>query len=237
MDHGQSLIIPPLFDDTNYVYWKVCMRVFLQFLDENVWLAIEVGWKKPEEPPATWDDTKIKATNFNNRALNALFNVVTNEEFKKISSTDNAKEAWTILQNTYEGTKAVKNSKLQRLTTNFKEIRMDEDKSFDKFYAKLKDIVNSTINLREQILKPKIVRKILRSLPERFHAKITVIEESKGLDSIPLTELIGNLQTYELGLARVGKSGKGKNMALKTKNNDNDDSSDDVLYQAKVIYH
>ena len=114
---------------------------------------------------------------------------------------------------------------------------MDEDKSFDKFYAKLKDIVNSTINLREQILKPKIVRKILRSLPERFHAKITVIEESKGLDSIPLTELIGNLQTYELGLARVGKSGKGKNMALKTKNNDNDDSSDDVLYQAKVIYH
>ena len=213
------------------------MRVFLQFLDENVWLAIEVGWKKPEEPPATWDDTKIKATNFNNRALNALFNVVTNEEFKKISSTDNAKEAWTILQNTYEGTKAVKNSKLQRLTTSFEEIRMDEDKSFDKFYAKLKDIVNSTINLREQILKPKIVRKILRSLPERFHAKITVIEESKGLDSIPLTELIGNLQTYELGLARVGKSGKGKNMALKTKNNDNDDSSDDVLYQAKVIYH
>ena len=237
MDHGQSLIIPPLFDGTNYAYWKVCMRVFLQFLDENVWLAIEVGWKKPEEPPATWDDTKIKATNFNNRALNALFNVVTNEEFKKISSTDNAKEAWTILQNTYEGTKAVKNSKLQRLTTSFEEIRMDEDKSFDKFYAKLKDIVNSTINLREQILKPKIVRKILRSLPERFHAKITVIEESKGLDSIPLTELIGNLQTYELGLARVGKSGKGKNMALKTKNNDNDDSSDDVLYQAKVIYH
>ena len=237
MDHGQSLIIPPLFDGTNYAYWKVCMRVFLQFLDENVWLAIEVGWKKPEEPPATWDDTKIKATNFNNRALNALFNVVTNEEFKKISSTDNAKEAWTILQNTYEGTKAVKKSKLQRLTTSFEEIRMDEDKSFDKFYAKLKDIVNSTINLREQILKPKIVRKILRSLPERFHAKITVIEESKGLDSIPLTELIGNLQTYELGLARVGKSGKGKNMALKTKNNDNDDSSDDVLYQAKVIYH
>ena len=149
MDHGQSLIIPPLFDDTNYVYWKVCMRVFLQFLDENVWLAIEVGWKKPEEPPATWDDTKIKATNFNNRALNALFNVVTNEEFKKISSTDNAKEAWTILQNTYEGTKAVKNSKLQRLTTSFEEIRMDEDKSFDKFYAKLKDIVISTINLGE----------------------------------------------------------------------------------------
>ena len=104
---------------------------------------------------------------------------------------------------------------------------MDEDKSFDKFYAKLKDIVISTINPGEQILKPKIVRKILKSLPEIFHTKITAIEESKDLDFIPLTELIENLQTYELRLARVGKSGKGKSMALKTKNDDNDDSSDD----------
>ena len=39
---------------------KYAMRAFLQSLDEKVWLAIEVGWKKPEEPPATWDDTKIK---------------------------------------------------------------------------------------------------------------------------------------------------------------------------------
>ena len=96
-----------------------------------------------------WDDTKIKVANFNSRALNALFSAVTNEEFNKISSTDNAKEAWTILQNTYEGTKDVKNSKLQRLTTNFEEIRMDEDESLDEFYAKLKDIVNSAFNLRE----------------------------------------------------------------------------------------
>ena len=49
---------------------------------------------------------------------------------------------------------------------------MDKDESFDKFYAKLKDIVNSTFNLEEQILEPKIVKKILRFLLERFHAKI-----------------------------------------------------------------
>ena len=133
--------------------------------------------KKLEESPITWDEAKIKAANFNSRSLNALFSVVTNEEFTKISSTDNANEAWTILQNTYEGTKGVKNSKLQRLTTSFKEIRMDEDESFDEFYAKLKDIVNSTFNLGEQIPESKIVKKILRSLLERFHSKITVIEE------------------------------------------------------------
>ena len=161
----------------------------------------------PKEAPADWDDAKIKAANFNRRVLNALFNAVTNEEFKNISLTETAKEAWTILQTTYEGTKAVKDSKLQRLTISFKEIKMEDDESFDEFYANLKDIVNSALNLEETIPEPKIVRKVLRSLPKRFHAKITAIKESKDIDKIPLTELVGNLQTYELRLTRIGKSG------------------------------
>ena len=186
---------------------------------------MEIGWVKQKEASADWD--KAKMANFNSRALNALFSAVTNEGFKKISSTETAKEAWTILQTTYERTKAVKDSKLQRLTTSFEEIKMEEDEKFDEFCAKLKDIVNTTFNLGDHILEPKIVRKMLRSLPERFHAKIIEIEESKDIDTIPLTELIGNLQTYELGLTRLGKGAKHKNMTLKAKSNETDESSDD----------
>ena len=145
------------------------------------------------------------AANFNSRALNALFSAVTNEEFKKISSTKTTKEDWTVLLTIYKGTNAIKDLKLQRLTTSFEEIKMEKDESFDEFYAKLKDIVNSAFNFRETIPEPKIVRKVLRSLSERFHAKITAIEESKDIDKIPLTKLVGNLQTYELGLIRIGK--------------------------------
>ena len=125
MDRGQSLLTPPLLDGINYAYWKVCMKGFLKALGEQVWQAVEVGWIKPKEALVDWDEATIKAENFNNRALNDLFCVVTNEEFKKISSTEVAKEAWTILEITYEGTKAVKTVKLQRLTTSFEEIRMD----------------------------------------------------------------------------------------------------------------
>ena len=88
---------------------------------------------------------------------------------------------------------------LQRLIARFEEIKMEEDKSFDEFYAKLKDVVNLAFNLEDTIPEPKVVRKVLRSLLERFHAKISTIEESKDIDSIPLTKLVGNLQTYELG--------------------------------------
>ena len=94
-----------------------------------------------------WDEATIKAANFNSRALNALFCGVTNEEFKQISSMEVTKEAWTILETTYEGTKAVKTVKLKKLTSSFEEIRMDEDEIFDEFYAKLKDIVNSLFSM------------------------------------------------------------------------------------------
>ena len=73
------------------------MRAFLQSLDVNVWQAVEIGWTKSKEALVDWDDAKIKAANFNSRALNAIFSAVTNEEFKKISLIEIAKEAWTIL--------------------------------------------------------------------------------------------------------------------------------------------
>ena len=73
------------------------MRAFLRSLDEKVWQVVEIGWSKPKEAPTDRDDAKIKVANFNNKALNALFSSDTNEEFKKISSIETAKEAWTIL--------------------------------------------------------------------------------------------------------------------------------------------
>ena len=65
----------------------------MQSLDEKVWQAVKIGWTKPKEAPANWDETKIKAANFNNKVLNVLFSAVTNEEFKKISSIETIKEA------------------------------------------------------------------------------------------------------------------------------------------------
>ena len=88
------------------------MKAFLQFLDEKVWQAVKIGWTKPKEVLVDWDEAQIKAANFNSRALNTLFSVVINEEYKKISSTKIPKEAWTILQTTYKGIKVVKDSKL-----------------------------------------------------------------------------------------------------------------------------
>ena len=81
--------------------------------------------------------------------MNVIFNVVSMEEFRRISNVEVAHIAWKILQTMHKGTKTVKINKLQQLTTRFESIRMFEDESFDEFYTKLNDIINSAFNLGE----------------------------------------------------------------------------------------
>ena len=94
------------------------------------------------------------------------------------------------METTYEGTKKVKDTKLQMLTTHFEKLKMSEDESFDSFYGKLNEVVMGKFNLGEKMGDSKFVR----SLQESFHAKVTTIEESKDLDEIKIQELIGSLQ-------------------------------------------
>ncbi|XP_065619359.1 uncharacterized protein LOC136063239 [Quercus suber] len=189
------------------------MRVFLCSMDETVWDAVDIGWTKPEAPKANWDKDALAAANANSKALNAIFCDVSLEEFHRISHISIAKEAWEILETTYEGTKKVKDTKLQMLTTRFEELKMSEEESFDSFYSKLNEVVVGKFNLGEKTEDSKIVRKIFRSLPETFRPKVTAIEESKDLDDIKVQELVGSLQTYELSMPSQKKS---KSLALKT---------------------
>ena len=124
--------------------------------------------------------------NANSKAINAIFCGVSTDEFHRISHVKTAKEAWTILETTYKGTKKVKDTKLQMLTTWFEEVKMSDDKLFDFFYGRLNEIVIAKLNLGEKIEEAKVVRKILRSLLESFRAKVTTIEESKDLDEIKI---------------------------------------------------
>ena len=135
MDQSQSLNAPPYFDGSNFAFWKVQMRTFLCSIDEAVWDAIEIGWTKPEAAKSTWDKAALTASNANSKALNAIFCGVSLDEFHQISQMTIAKEAWQILETTYEGMKKVKDTKLQMLTTRFKKLRMSEDESFDSSIA------------------------------------------------------------------------------------------------------
>ena len=113
MEHSHSLVIPPHFDGNNYAYWNVRMKAFLKSLDERVWLSVEDDWERPNTPVDQWSTAQKEATSFNSKATNAIFNVVSIVEFKRISNVEVAYTTWNILQTVHEGIKVVKINKLK----------------------------------------------------------------------------------------------------------------------------
>ena len=88
------------------------MRAFLCSIDESVCDVVDVGWTRLEAAKSTWDKVALAVANANSKALNAIFCGVSPDEFHRISHVTIAKEAWQILETTYEGTKKVKDTKL-----------------------------------------------------------------------------------------------------------------------------
>jgi hypothetical protein len=156
--------------------------------------------------------TEKNAQLSNDKALHALCQVLSLSEFVRISNSESAKKAWQILETTYEGTKLVKFAKLQMLISRFEEIKMLEDETFRKFYSKMSDLRNSMAILGKTASDVKLIRKIIRSFPERFRINVTTIKESKDLEEMKIEELVGSLQTYELSLPPLKKM---KTIALK----------------------
>ena len=95
------------------------MKVFLCSIDDIVWDAVKAGWTRLEAVKSTCDKAALAAANANSKALNTIFCVVYPDEFHRISHITVAKEAWEIFETTYEGTKNVKDTKLQMLATQF----------------------------------------------------------------------------------------------------------------------
>ena len=98
------------------------MCAFLCSIDESVWDAVENGWTRLEAAKSKWDKVALAVANANSKALNAIFCGVSPDEFHRISHVTIAKEVREILETTYEGTKKVKDTKLQMLTTCFEEL-------------------------------------------------------------------------------------------------------------------
>jgi hypothetical protein len=197
------------------------MRFFLKSID--VWKIVETGWIKLEKTNEI-TVTQTSARLSNDKALHALCQAFSPSKFAKISNCEVAKDAWQILETTYEGTKLVKSAKLQMLISKFEEIKMLEEETLGKFYTKISYLRNSMVSLGKQISDVKLIQKILRSLPEHFRIKVTTIEESNDLEEMKIKELVGSLQTYEYSLPLVRKA---KTIALKASKKKSRVSSDE----------
>lgn len=99
------------------------------------------------------------------------------------------KQIWDKLKNVYEGDEKIKETKLKTYTRQFEQLKMKEDQHIASYFLRVDEIVNTMRGLREKVKKIRFVQKILGSLPMRFDAKVSTLEEVKDLTTLSMDEL------------------------------------------------
>ncbi|GAA0160024.1 hypothetical protein LIER_16671 [Lithospermum erythrorhizon] len=168
---------------------EVRMTTFLKSVDTKTWKAVLTGWTTPTQATAAaggkvvkeeadWTPAEDELALENSKALNSIFNAFDPSVFKMISKCSVAKEAWKILQTTYEGTSKVRMTRLQQLTTKWEAAKREEDKTITAYSTKINDMANEAFALGEPMSNENQVRKVLRSPPKRFENKVTGIQKA-----------------------------------------------------------
>ena len=224
---GQSVNRPPLFDGEDYTYWKTRMEYFLQGHDYQIWSIVEEGDLVVTNEKAQWTDEDRKKISLNCKAKSILCCALSKKEFNRVSACKSSMEMWEKLRITYEGTDKVKETRIDILVTQYERFQMQTGESITQMFSRFTDITNGLASLGKSYENADMVRKILRSLPSSWTAKVTAIEEANDLKRMSVEKLIGSLMAHEINMERLGESSSRKKQsnALKA----NGDSSEESL--------
>ncbi|RVX17235.1 Retrovirus-related Pol polyprotein from transposon RE1 [Vitis vinifera] len=220
MEESSLTVAPSILDGDNYETWAVRMTVHLQALD--VWEAVEENY---EVPPLGANPTVAQMKLHKERrtrkakAKACLFAAVSPSIFIKIMKIDSAAEIWEYLKEEYKGDERIKNMQVMNLIREFEMKKMRESDAVKDYAAQLLSIADKVRLLGKEFSNEKIVQKILVTLPEKYEATISSLENSKDLSTISLTELLHSLEAVEQRrLMRQGDTTEGAFQARMQKN-------------------
>ncbi|XP_073152566.1 uncharacterized protein [Henckelia pumila] len=83
----------------------------------------------------------------------------------------NAMDAWEKLQTHCEGSPSVKKTRMRLITSKFEKMRMEESETIMEYNGRLKSLANEASVLGDPISNERLVSKVLRLVPKRFHTK------------------------------------------------------------------
>ncbi|XP_060959353.1 uncharacterized protein LOC133030579 [Cannabis sativa] len=197
-EYNRSSLPLPIFHGENYDFWSIKMRTY--FRSQNLWKIVEEGITIPEDIISLSEDQK-KALEDNQQkdshALYCLQQAMADNLFPRIMSAATAKEAWDTLQEEFQGTIKVRIVRLQKLRRDFENLKMKDNETAKDYYSRIKEIVNQMGAYGEIISDKNIVQKILISCTEKYDSIVSMIEETKDLETLSPTELMGSLEAYE----------------------------------------
>ena len=153
-----------------------------------------------EIQPLQENPTVAQIKNYNDEVIRrakakiCIHSVVSDVVFTRIMFCETTKEAWNTLQETFQGNERTRQMQVLNLRREFEILRTKEAETIKEYFDRLLAVINKIRVLREDLPDRRIIEKVLVSLPERFEAKISSLEDSRDLTMISLIELMNSLQ-------------------------------------------
>jgi hypothetical protein len=123
---------PPQFDGSNYPYWIAKMTTYIKSINRKVWKVVETKIEVANaKPPTAVEEVLLQN---NDIALSAIHDALDERTFEQIKNIEMAQEAWKKLEESFEGTQAVKGAKAYILKEKFAIFKMKEDESVPKMF-------------------------------------------------------------------------------------------------------
>ncbi|XP_074337043.1 uncharacterized protein LOC141674220 [Apium graveolens] len=197
-----SMIQPqiPKLTTTNYGNWSIQMKLLLW--SQDIWDLVESGYTEPDAAAEAGlsNDQKSILKETRKRDKKALFLIIQGVDestFEKISEAKTSKQAWEILQKSFQGVEKVKKVRLQVLYGEFENLNIKSSENIGEFVTRLKMVTNEMKRNGDSLDDVRVMEKLLRLLIRKFDYVVTSIEESKDLSKISIDELVGSLQAHE----------------------------------------
>ena len=195
---SSSKSIVPEFDGENYDFW--CVRMKTLFISRDLLEYVEEGYEEPNDKEdmsigemEKWKEHIKKDA----KALLLIQEGVTKTIIPRIINAKTSKEAWKILDKEFRGSKQIKAVKLQSLRREFENLKMRDSEQLKDYFTRFLNFVNQMKTYGDPISNQRVVKKILISLPERYDSIVSVIEQTKDLETLVVEDLMGTIKTFE----------------------------------------
>ncbi|XP_019455117.1 PREDICTED: uncharacterized protein LOC109356241 [Lupinus angustifolius] len=189
---GFSMTLP-ILDSKNYDRWRNHMKAIFGF--QEVLEIVQKGYQEigdgaTEAQRAMYNEAKKKDC----KALFLIYQGVDAANYEKINGAETAKQAWEILEKSYEGAGKIKKVKLQNLRREYEVLQMEENDSIADYMTKILTLSNQMRSCGKAMKEKSIVEKVLRTLTCKYDHIVVAIEESKNLEELKIEELQASLQ-------------------------------------------
>jgi len=186
----------PIFDGTDYPFWKEKMKIRLRAIDDDMWNVVQNGFTV--EVPQVPTDHEKRLIQLDAQAKDEIGGHLSRAQFLRYRQCESAKELWDILEKINEGVSTQKEARIDTLRAKFNRFKRIGNESCQETFDRLSDIANELQGLgAKDITDHEVVKKLLRSLDSSFNTLVLMIRERPDFKVLDSADIMERLNTHE----------------------------------------